>query len=234
MTPIYVICTGPNYFPKHVARFERQLKDHTSIDFKVHCYTTYDRSMFDSSIEVIPIEHERAMRQWYKVDLFEKAPVGEVVFMSDLDWTFVGDVTDILSQPVSKNELIAPYRWWTRWKGRGFTINGGLYKFIGGDHQYIPQQFYTDPKYWMQRYIIDLQIAHPPCNGEQNFVDETIRANQGVLKYFEPQHAFARQPVDREHAVEYNDLYTRHFNKEWCWMGEFHPDVRMIHSILDN
>lgn len=232
MTPMYVICTGPNYTPEHVRRFERQLKDHVNIDFKIHCYTSYDRSSYDASIEVIPIENDDGRRQWYKMDVFRMAPKGDVVFVSDIDWTFVGDVTDIFNQEVKSNELIAPYRWWTRYKGKGFTINGGLYKFIGGDHQYVPDTFYDRPQYWMQHYILDRRLAHPPVNGEQNFVDETIRKNNGILKYFEPRDAIGRMPSDHQHAVEYNELYLLNYGHDYFHVGEFNDRIRMIQSVL--
>lgn len=233
MTPMYVICTGPNYNPGHVMRFEQQLRDHIAIDFKVHCYTSYEKHLFDKSIEVIPIQNDDGRRQWYKMDLFNIAPKGDVCFMSDLDWTFVGDVTDIFNVPVGPNELVAPWRWWTRYKGEGFTINGGLYKFIGGEFKYLPEVFHKQPRYWMQRYIIDLMVAHPPVNGEQNFVDETIRRFGGTLKYFEPRNAFARKPKNMTHAVEYNSLYQQEFGEDWVWMGDqFNPTVRMIQSIV--
>lgn len=232
MTPIYVVCTGPNYTPDHVKRFERQLKEHTSIEFKVHCYTTYDKDLFDDSIEVLPLAKDIGWRQWHKVDFFNMAPVGQVCFISDLDWTFVGDVTDIFSAPVSSGELVAPHRWWTRGKGRGYTINGGLYKFIGGDHKYIPDTFYQDTEYWMMKYI-RMRLALPPVNGEQNFVDQMLRVNGGTIKYFEPQDAFGRVPPDHEHAIEYNLLYSSTFGEDWLWMGgEFNPKVRMIQSIV--
>lgn len=234
MIPIYTVCTGPNYLPSHANRFLRQLKEHVSLPLQLHCYTTHGRNQFDASIEVIPIEHDDGRRQWHKVDLFKMAPQGEVCFISDLDWTFLGDVTDIFDQPVQPNEFVAPYRWWTRWKGEGFTINGGLYKFIGGQYTFIPDVFQANPRYWMQRYIIDLMVAHPPVNGEQNFVDEQMQKHNVCIKYFEPQYAFARYPVDPDHAVEYNQLYAERCKKDWCWMGgEFHPDIRMVQSILD-
>lgn len=233
MIPIYTICTGPNYNPTHVERFYTQLKEHVNLPMKLHCYTTYDRSEFGKHIEVIPIEHDDGRRQWHKVDLFNMMPDGDVCFISDLDWTFVGDVTDIFNAPVERNELVAPYRWWTRYKGEGFTINGGLYKFIGGEFTYIPKVFHKSPRYWMQRYIIDLLIAHPPVNGEQNFMDETVRKHGGVIKYFEPRDAFGRRPKNMVHAVEYNSLYQLEFGEDWVWMGdEFHPSIRMIQSIL--
>ena len=233
MIPVYTVCTGPNYNPQHVERFYRQLQDHVDLPLQVHCYTTYDKAAFGKHIEVIPIGNDDGRRQWHKVDFFNMAPKGQVCFASDLDWTFIGDVTDIFNAPVNNNELVAPYRWWTRYKGKGFTINGGLYKFIGGDHTCIPDVFHDNPSYWMRRYILDLQVAHPPVNGEQNFVDETIRNNGGIIKYFEPRDAFARRPADFEHAVEYNELYQLEFGEDWLWMGnEFNPQVRMIQSII--
>jgi hypothetical protein len=233
MIPIYTVCTGPNYTPNHVERFYRQLKDHVNLPLQLHCYTTYDKSEFGKHIEVIPIENDDGRRQWHKVDFFNMAPEGQVCFVSDLDWTFVDDVTDIFNQHVSPNELVAPYRWWTRWKGEGFTINGGLYKFNGGDFKCIPETFHTSPRYWMQRYIIDLMVALPPINGEQNFVDEIIRQRGGKLSHFEPRNSFARKPKDRDHAVEYNELYLSEFQEDWLWLGdEFNPNVRMIQSIM--
>lgn len=231
MVPIYTVCTGPNYNPNHVKRFEQQLKDHININFKVHCYTTYDRSLYEQSIEVIPIQNDDGRRQWHKLDIFKMAPKGDVVFISDIDWTFVGDVTDIFNQQVNPNELIAPYRWWTRFKGRGFTINGGLYKFIGGNHQYVPDTFDERQRYWMQHYIIDRKLAHPPVNGEQNFVDETIRNNKGILKYFEPQDAFGRSPIDHQHAVEYNELYLQHYGHDYYHIDQYNDRIRMIQGL---
>lgn len=233
MTPIYTVCTGPNYTPDHVERFYRQLQDHVNIPLQVHCYTTYDKSAFGKHIEVIPIANDDGRRQWHKVDFFTMAPKGQECFVSDLDWTFVGDVTDIFDVVVGRDELIAPYRWWTRGKGEGFTINGGLYKFVGGQFTYIPEVFHANPKYWMQRYILDLKVAHPPVNGEQNFMDENVRSHGGIIKYFEPRNSFARRPSNSAHDVEYNALYQLEFGEDWVWMGgEFHPNVRMIQSIM--
>lgn len=235
MIPVYTVCTGPNYTPAHANRFLQQLRDHVNLPLQLHCYTSYPQSQFDGAITVIPIASDDGRRQWHKVDLFTMVPEGQVAFISDLDWTFLGDVTDVFDQRVSDNELIAPYRWWTRWKGENFTINGGLYKFIGGRFEYIPEVFHKNSKYWMQRYIIDLQVAHPPINGEQNFVDEMLQQHGTKISYFEPQDTFARYPVDLDHAIEYNQLYAARYKKDWYWMGgEFHPSIRMVQSILDS
>lgn len=234
MIPLYCVCTGPNYNPTHVERFYRQLRDHVALPIQVHCYTTYDAREFGKHIVTIPIEKDDGRRQWHKVDFFKMAPIGQPCFISDLDWTFVGDVTDIFDATVDADELVAPYRWWTRARGKGFTINGGLYKFVGGSFTYIPDVFHDNPSYWMRRYIYDLKIAHPPVNGEQNFMDEQVRAHGGAIKYFEPKDAFARRPSDFDHAVEYNELYQLEFGEDWLWMGEeFNPKIRMVQSILD-
>jgi hypothetical protein len=233
MIPIYTVCTGPNYNPGHVKRFHKQLQDHVNLPLKLHCYTTYDKSEFDECIEVIPIEHDDGRRQWHKVDIFNMAPQGQPCFTSDLDWTFVGDVTDIFKVQVDRNELVAPYRWWTRFRGDGYTINGGLYKFIGGEFTYIPEVFHKNPQYWMRRYIIDLQIALPPVNGEQNFMEEIVCKHGGVIKYFEPRKAIGRKPNDRQRMSEYNELYYTEFKEDWLWLGgEFNPAIRMIQSII--
>jgi hypothetical protein len=235
MIPIYTVCTGPNYFPHHANRFLRQLRDYVDLPLQLHCYTTYDRHDFDTSIEVIPIANDDGRRQWHKVDLFKIVPQNQVCFISDLDWTFLNDVTDVFNQPVQHNEFIAPYRWWARNRGKGFNINGGLYKFIGGQYTFIPDVFHTNPRYWMQRYIIDLEVANPPINGEQNFVDEILQKHNVTISYFNPEYTIARCPINTEHAVEFNMLYESTYGKEWCWMGgEFHSDVRMVHTILDS
>lgn len=234
MIPVYTVCTGPNYFPHHVNRFLEQLKTHVNLPLRLHCYTTYSGSEFDRSIEILPIQNDDGRRQWHKVDFFKIAPKDQVCFVSDLDWTFIGDVTDIFNIPVNKNEFIAPYRWWTRYKGTGFTINGGLYKFIGGQYTFIPEVFHSNPEYWMRRYIVDLKLAHPPVNGEQNFVDEMLQRHGVDIKYFQPAKAFGRKPVDIWHAVEYNQLYADAFKEDMYWLGtDINPNLRMVQSILD-
>lgn len=229
MIHIFTVCTGPNYFPWHVERLYNQIKEHTTFDFKLYAYTPYSKEEFGDHITVIPIMNDRGVRQWYKLDLFWLAPKNQICFISDLDWTFYGDVTDILNQPVEKNELIAPYRWWT--EGRyGYDINGGLYKFIGGDHTHIADTFYKMPEYYMQKYI-DLGYAKPPVNGEQNFVEDCLKENNSIIKYFEPKSAIGRYKHHNGALRGYSKLYLKEFKKDfYAAKSIICNDVRMLQA----
>lgn len=231
MIPIYTVCTGPKYTPWHVERLRDQFKESYNKQVKIHAYTTFDKDQFSADIEVIPIEHQVAKRQWYKVDLFKLAPEGETTFIFDLDWTFLDNITDILDQDVSTGELIAPYRWWTL--GRmGYNINGGIYKFIGGDHQYLYDRFYQDPEHYMWKYIYEQKVAQPPVNGEQNFVEETLLLNNVIIKYFEPRDAIGRFPEDNSRLRYYHEAYMKEFGHEHYYLyQDLTSNVRMLQYI---
>ena len=231
MNHVYTVCTGPNYFPWHVDRLKKEIEEHSSIEFKMYVYTTYPAEEFGKGINVIPIKSDDGRRQWHKVDIFNMAPKGETCFIMDLDWTFYDDVTDILDQEVKENELIAPYRWWTFGR-KGYHINGGLYKFIGGSLRIIPEVFYQDEHYWMQKYI-KLEIAKPPVNGEQNFVEETCVKNGVQIKYFEPSYAIGRWKDDPRGVLGYNVCYEKEYGFDnYLYGNVIDSRIRMLQSIL--
>jgi hypothetical protein len=118
---------------------------------------------------------------------------------------------------------MAPYRWWTEYTG-GYKINGGIYKFYAEEQRSIKDVFYSDPKKWMNFYI-KKGLAQPPVNGEQNFVEDHL---VGDLVFFEPRESIGRYPVDELHFKEYNILYS----EDYFYIDEFHPKVKMVHSIL--
>lgn len=231
MNHIFTVCTGPNYFPWHVERLYNEIKNHTTFDFKFYVYTPYPKEEFGDHITVIPIMHDRGVRQWYKMDIFAFAPKKETCFILDLDWTFFDDVTDILEQEVQPKELIAPYRWWTSGR-KGYNINGGLYKFIGGSLNIIPDVFYQNDDYWMNKYI-NMGLAKPPVNGEQNCVEEICRKNKVNIKFFEPRYSIGRWRENGPALYAYNILYYREFGFDNYLYGDLIDSrVRMLQSIL--
>lgn len=232
---IFTVATTPNYNYKQANRFLDQLGAHYKNNFKLYCYTDDVRG-FSKEIETIEIPQRNNIiveRQWNKIDFFSNMFVtpGEVILISDLDWTFKSDVTDIIDTPVMSREFIAIKRWWLLPKTRYF-INGGMYKFISGELTQVYNQFYKNPSFW-QQYYIKRGFTQPPVNGEQNFVRDAVGKTH-LIKFFEPFDHIGRLPKDPHHFEEYNTSYMmRSTTKDFYYMdGELNPNIRMVHSIF--
>lgn len=232
---IYTVATAPNYNYKQANRFLDQLGHFYNDKFKLFCYTD-NRYGFSTEIEVvdIPARKHKIERQWNKIDFFNpNATVqDEPIIVSDLDWTFLSDVTDIINTPLLPNEFMGIRRWWYA-PETNYTVNGGMYKFYAGELQHVYDTFYEDPLYW-QQYYIRIGKVRPPVNGEQNFVKDHVDRTHTV-KYFEPFDAIGRYPVDDLHLREYNMCYMARTNqKDFFFLdGEFNEKIRMVHSIIN-
>lgn len=231
----FTVATKPKYNSDQANRFFEQLQKYYHADFELYCYTDDTRG-YHKDINVIEIPKRDVVveRQWNKIDFFSNNfdVEGEPIIVSDLDWTFLSDVTDILDTPVHRGEFVAVRRWWYMPSDTKYTINGGMYKFIAGDVPHVYDEFYKNPAYWQQHYI-KIGKTPGPVNGEQNFVKDMVD-NTHKIKFFEPFDAIGRLPTDNRHFEEYNLTYMmRSSSRDFFYMdGEFNPKIRMIHSIM--
>lgn len=232
---IFTVATEPNYNYKQANRFLDQLYARYKNEFKLYCYTDNTQG-FSKEIETIKIPQRKNIiveRQWNKIDFFSNnfvAP-GEVILVSDLDWTFRDDVTDIIDTPVASKEFLAIKRWWLLPVTR-YYINGGMYKFVSGELTHVHEEFYKNPSFW-QQYYIKKGFTQPPVNGEQNFVRDMVGKTHQI-KFFEPFDHIGRLPRDSHHFAEYNKSYMmRSESKDFYYMDNvLNPRVRMVHSIF--
>lgn len=224
----YTVCTLPNYDASHVSRLQAQLINHYDGDVILHCYTDRPQSM-PASVNAIPIpEDTMCQRQWNKIDFFGPMLTGdEPVIVMDLDWTILGNITNIIDTEISSNEFIAVDRWWIKYSN--VKINGGMYKFYPGTPCYLHDVFYIDPLYWQEKYIKE-GSADPPINGEQNFVYEHITKTLR-LKTF-PGENISRYPQDPHVKRLYEEKYEECFGLPLYVNGKLNPAITMVHAII--
>jgi hypothetical protein len=205
----------------------------------MYCYT--DRpDLFNSTINVIPINHQLCERQWYKIDFFKPGFVqGEdPIIIMDLDWTIYDEVDSILDVPIEKNEFYAVDRWW-RGEDDPLEINGGMYKVYPNTCTELYNIFYKDPTHWQSTYKQKHDIT--AVIGEQNFVFEHIR-NTHTLKKFPGIHLGRNaytlplrthsSPTRARHLmIEYAEIYMKKFNQSFYYGDEdWNPNIIMMHG----
>ena len=169
--------------------------------------------------------------QWNKLSVFSVSEDCPVVLI-DIDLEFINDYTSLFLQPVQRGEFLVTRNWWWQDNGtaRTYKFAGGFYKFFPEDTRYIYETFRQDSEYW-QAYYIDQGITVGPVNGEMNFVEDMVRGRIGTTQSlkmkFVPDHWHTQWKNNRDD--EYMSRMTKQYKHDYLWMGEFHPDIKMVH-----
>lgn len=199
---VFLFRIGNKYGPEYETYLNKKLKAYNLV---------WIREPFRSSVAL----------QWNKVFCMAYDTEEPIVVM-DIDVILTNDYHKLFEYPVDKDEFLTIRSWWTK-KRTPYTINGGFYKYYPQSCRYIYEKFNEDPQYW-QKYYIDQGITVGPVNGEQNFIEDSVRER----------------------------LYLKTFPSEWCtkytqsedqnkWLekkypggtlikdGTFNPQIKLVH-----
>lgn len=223
----YTVCTLPHYHPHHVYRLLQQLQ--IFYDGPVEMFVYTDRpSEFDSRVVALPIQHNKSVRQWYKIDFFglDLIPPGEQIIVMDLDWTILDDITDIVDMPVLPSQFAAVDRWW-RSNENAIAINGGMYKFTTGTCSDMFNLYHTDPHYWQNVYRGDSVVG-----GEQDFVFIHSQKTHKLMTF--PGHTMGRLRPDNYWGNLYiKQRYVDRFNMPYIdSRGQYNSHIKMVHGLF--
>lgn len=218
----YTVCTLPHYHPKDVYALHKQLL--TFYDGEVELFVYTDRPLeFNNTVNVFEIKHNRCKRQWYKIDFLGPHIVtgDEPVIVTDLDWTFLDDVTSIIDIDTKANEFTTIDRWWRKDSCK-LNINGGMYKFHPGTCMRAYNTFYSNPEFWQTTYFGPNNIK-----GEQNFIADIIPITHNIT--FFPGKKIGRYSSDPYDNIGYATYYHQRFNEPMVADGDFNRELALLH-----
>ena len=213
---IFAVRIGDKYGPEYETYLEKKLSNYEII---------WIREPYDSKVTL----------QWNKMWAMQTG-IDEPVCVIDIDILLMNDYKKIFEYPIVKGEFAAMPGWWRDTKKSGYYINGGFFKYYPKDCRYIYDKFMLDIHGW-QRHYIDNGVTNGPVNGEQYFIEDSIKERL-ELKVL-PNEWFTRWVVNS--AIKYGKnmttwqvQITRKYieltgNDYICLGGEFHPDIKLVH-----
>ena len=226
MIKIFCLYFEGKYTPDYIEKLYNGLKKHCKVPFEFVCYS-------DTKVvadKVIPLPKDTIIQQhWHKLSFFNKAFTGDGdIVVLDIDQVIVSNITDMIGWPVNENELVSYQKWWTK-NINNTTINGGWYKFKAGSLQYVYDKYMTDPDYW-QLYYYNNGMVHYKYFGEQNFVEDTVRENTGLVTHMPGQWVAKYDNNDSKINAAYQSMYCSKFNKDFMILGdEIDEDIKIVH-----
>ncbi len=178
--------------------------------------------------------NSQVLLQWNKMHGMN-LDIDEPICVIDIDILLVNDYKKIFEYPIRRGEFLAVPGWWRDTHKMKYKINGGFFKYYPKDCKYIYEKFMSNINYW-QNYYIEKKITLGPVNGEQYFVEDSVKEKL-ILKTI-PDSWITRWVS--------NDLITDKTNEEWqanltkkykdltgnqyiYLGGEFHNDIKMVH-----
>ena len=155
------------------------------------------------------------------------------ICVMDIDVILENDYRQIFEYPIDRGEFVAMPGWW-RDSTPGYSINGGFFKYYPKDCRYIYDEFMSNADKW-QRYYIENGITKGPVNGEQHFVEDHVK--QRLKLKIMPNAWFTRWHsgigmTERQFVnwkFEINEKYVNESGNDYLHIGEFHPDIKLIH-----
>jgi hypothetical protein len=176
-------------------------------------------------------EEPGVLLQWNKLRAFNENTEQAIVLI-DIDLEFIGSYTDLFELPIERGEFLTTRSWWGQDNPTAvpYKISGGFYKFYPKDTRHIYETFRQDKEFWQTHYIKE-GITKGPVNGEMNFVEDCIRGRVGNHKplhmKFVPDSWHTTFRNDKDH--EYLSRLTKAYKHDYLWLGDFHPDIKMVH-----
>ena len=105
----------------------------------------------------------------------------EPICVMDIDVLLMGDYERIFDYPIMRGQFLAMPGWWRDTKKEGYSINGGFFKYYPKDCKYIYDKFMKDIHGW-QRHYIDNGVTRGPVNGEQYFVEDSVKEQLELIE----------------------------------------------------
>ena len=176
--------------------------------------------------------------QWNKMRVMNMN-IDEPVVVIDIDLEFINDYMEAINYPIERGDFLSAKSWWrdSLRDDVSYSVNGGFFKYYPKDCKYIYDRFMQQPIYW-QKYYISKGIAKGPVNGEQYFVEDSVRERLELITV--PESWVTRWCAKEDIGVKNFDLvewktkiqrqYYEVTGNDYIYMGgEFHPDIKMVH-----
>ena len=206
---------GNKYGPEYETYLEKKLPDYEFI---------WVREPVQDNVQL----------QWNKM-YGMNLDIDEPICVMDIDVLLINDYKKIFEYPIKRGEFIAMPGWWRdTYKGK-YKINGGFFKYYPKDVKYIYDKFMTDPGHW-QTYYIKNKTTKGPINGEQYFVEASVRERLN-LKLL-PCSWFTRWTtgdlINKVNKIDWQTQITTKYREvtgnEYIYLGDkFHSDIKMVH-----
>ena len=183
--------------------------------------------------------NDRVTLQWNKMWGMQ-LDQDEPICVMDIDVLLMGEYEKIFVYPIERGQFLAMPGWWRDTKKEGYFINGGFFKYYPRDCKYIYDKFMSDIHGW-QRHYIDNGTTRGPVNGEQYFVEDSVKERLELITL--PKKWFTRWVVDSDIVgrsmttwqVQITRKYREITGNDYIFLGgEFHPDIKFVHFTHRN
>jgi len=217
MAKILCVRIGEKYGPEYETYLENKLPEHEFI---------WIRQPY----------HDKVTLQWNKMWGMQ-LDIDEPICVMDIDIILENDYEEVFNYPIERGQFLAMPGWWRDTNSENYKINGGFFKYYPKDCRYIYDKFMSDIHKW-QRHYIDNGVTSGPVNGEQYFVEDSVKEKL-KLKLL-PEAWFIRwvastKPLQEHQSeklfmIRMTEKYTELTGNEFAYMGgEFHEDIKFVH-----
>ena len=167
--------------------------------------------------------------QWNKMRVMNM-DIDEPVVVIDIDLEFINDYMDAFEYPIERGEFLSAKSWWrdTVRSDLSYSVNGGFFKYYPKDCKYIYDKFMKDNFYW-QNYYIKNGTTVGPVNGEQYFVEDSVK--EKLKLKFLPETWFCKSVKNpsKDWWARMNMLYPG----DWLYLdGEYNKEIKIIHEMF--
>ena len=167
--------------------------------------------------------------QWNKMRVMNM-DIDEPVVVIDIDLEFINDYMDAFEYPIERGEFLSAKSWWrdTVRSDLSYSVNGGFFKYYPKDCKYIYDKFMKDKFYW-QNYYIKNGTTVGPVNGEQYFVEASVK--EKLKLKFLPETWFCKSVKNpsKDWWARMNTLYPG----DWLYLdGEYNKEIKIIHEMF--
>ena len=167
--------------------------------------------------------------QWNKMRVMNM-DIDEPVVVIDIDLEFINDYMDAFEYPIKRGEFLSAKSWWrdTVRSDLSYSVNGGFFKYYPKDCKYIYDKFMKDKFYW-QNYYIKNGTTVGPVNGEQYFVEDSVK--EKLKLKFLPETWFCKSVKNpsKDWWARMNTLYPG----DWLYLdGEYNKEIKIIHEMF--
>ena len=213
---ILTVRIGEKYGPEYETYLEKKLPNHEFI---------WVREPYDDGVVL----------QWNKMWGMQ-LDIDEPICVMDIDVLLVNDYEKIFDYPIKRGQFVAMPGWWRDTDKSGYVINGGFFKYYPKDCKYIFDKFMSDPHRWQHHYI-DNGTTKGPVNGEQYFVEDSVKEKLELVTL--PEAWFTRWVTDESIVygksmlrwqVQLTNKYNEITGNDYIYLGgEFHEDIKFVH-----
>ena len=164
---------------------------------------------------------------------------GKIVIVLNAENVVVGTITDgdirrallagvTVDYPIQKGQFLGMRQWWGDTKIQ--LINGGFFKYYPKDCKYIFDKFMSNVEHWQSHYI-EKGVTVGPVNGEQNFVEESVKEKLELITFSDKW--CTRWCQDPRINRRLDSLYLKYFHEPLILSyknnREFNDKVKMVH-----